>query len=329
MVIESKGSTVSGWHVSVLIRIGLLILLITLSGLSTARTLNGFDLSNSLIYQGHIMPGGPGKDGIPAIDRPVFEQPDQATWLKPDSRVLGVVHNGIAKAYPIAILNWHEIVNDRFSDEGIVVTYCPLCGSGVVYQASVAGQSFTFGVSGLLYNSDVLLYDRQTDSLWSQLHNHAISGPMKGQPLTPLPSSHTRWDRWREQYPQTLVLSRNTGNARDYNRNPYSGYDESPLLFFPVEFMSRAYHPKERVIGIELDGVAKAYPFAELAKLGDTGVLEDQLGSVPVMIQYDAEQRDGKVLLGDKELVSTNLFWFAWFAFHPQTEVFTVEEDKQ
>jgi len=329
LVIESKGSTVSGWHVSVLIRIGLLILLITLSGLSTARTLNGFDLSNSLIYQGHIMPGGPGKDGIPAIDRPVFEQPDQATWLKPDSRVLGVVHNGIAKAYPIAILNWHEIVNDRFSDEGIVVTYCPLCGSGVVYQASVAGQSFTFGVSGLLYNSDVLLYDRQTDSLWSQLHNHAISGPMKGQPLTPLPSSHTRWDRWREQYPQTLVLSRNTGNARDYNRNPYSGYDESPLLFFPVEFMSRAYHPKERVIGIELDGVAKAYPFAELAKLGDTGVLEDQLGSVPVMIQYDAEQRDGKVLLGDKELVSTNLFWFAWFAFHPQTEVFTVEEDKQ
>lgn len=303
------------------------LLLVSLT--AAARTLNGFDLSNSLIYQGHIMPGGPGKDGIPAIDSPVFEQPDQATWLKPDSRVLGVVYNGIAKAYPIAILNWHEIVNDRFSDEGIVVTYCPLCGSGVVYQASVAGQSFTFGVSGLLYNSDVLLYDRQTDSLWSQLHNHAISGPMKDQPLTPLPSSHTRWDRWREQYPQTLVLSRNTGNARDYNRNPYSGYDESPLLFFPVEFMSRAYHPKERVIGVELDGVAKAYPFAELAKLGDNGVLEDQLGSVPVMIQYDAEQRDGKVLLGDKELVSTNLFWFAWFAFHPQTEVFTAEEDKQ
>lgn len=294
----------------------------------SARTLNGFDLSDSLLYQGHIMPGGPAKDGIPAIDHPLFEQPDQAAWLKPDSRVLGVVHNGIAKAYPIAILNWHEIVNDRISGDGVVVTYCPLCGSGVVYRARVAEQSLTFGVSGLLYNSDVLLYDRQTGSLWSQLHNYAISGPMKGQPLTPLPSSHTRWDRWREQHPQTLVLSRNTGSIRDYNRNPYSGYDESPLLFFPVEFMSRAYHPKERVIGIELDGIAKAYPFAELAKLGDSGVLEDRLGSVPVVIQYDAEQRDGKVLQGDRELVSTNLFWFAWFAFHPQTEVFTVEENK-
>lgn len=304
----------------------LVFALVLTSGSLAARTLNGFDLSDSLIYQGHIIPGGPGKDGIPAIDQPEFEQATAADWLKPESRVMGVVHNGIAKAYPIAILNWHEIVNDRFSGDGVVITYCPLCGSGVVYRANVGDRSLSFGVSGLLYNNDLLLYDRQTDSLWSQLHNQAISGPLKGSPLAQLPSSHTRWAAWLKLYPDTLVLTRNTGAIRDYRRNPYYGYDDSPRLFFPVEFMSHAFHPKERVIGIELNGIAKAYPFSELAKKGDSGMIDDQLGGVPIQIEYDAEHREGKIYLAGEELVTTNLFWFAWFAFHPTTEVFRVEK---
>jgi hypothetical protein len=296
------------------------------SGSLSARTLNGFDLSDSLIYQGHIMPGGPAKDGIPAIDEPEFEAATAAEWLTPESRVLGVVHNGVAKAYPIAILNWHEIVNDRFSGDGVVITYCPLCGSGVVYSARVGERSLSFGVSGLLYNNDLLLYDRQTDSLWSQLHSRAISGALKGSQLVQLPSFHTRWAAWRKLYPDTLVLTRSTGAIRDYRRNPYYGYDDSPRLFFPVEFMSHTFHPKERVIGIELHGVAKAYPFSELAKKGDTGVIDDLLGGVPIQIEYDSEQREGKIYLAGEELVTTNLFWFAWFAFHPTTEVFRVEK---
>lgn len=312
------------WRLSVVL---LFFITITLSSLSSARVLNGFDLSGSLIYQGHIMPGGPPKDGIPAIDKPQFESAAQAGWLKPDDRVLGIWHNGIARAYPIAILNWHEIVNDRFDDQPVVVTYCPLCGSGVVYRSEVGGRALNFGVSGLLYNSDVLLYDRQTDSLWSQLHHRAITGPMKGKVLTPLAASHSRWQDWLARYPESQVLSRETGTERDYSRNPYGDYDDSALLYFPVEFMSQAYHPKERVIGVELNGVTRAYPFSELARRGEQGEFNDTFAGTELRIVYDAVARDAQVYLADGQpLPVVNLFWFAWYAFHPGTEVFKAAE---
>lgn len=307
----------------VLFCIGLLIC----SSVASARTLNGFDLTGSLIYEGHIVPGGPAKGGIPAIDKPVFNRAEDVNWLKPEQRVIGVNHNGIAKAYPLAILNWHEIVNDRFASDPVVVTYCPLCGSGVVYQALQDGQELTFGVSGLLYNSDVLLYDRQTDSLWSQLHHSAITGPMKGKVLEQLPSVHTRWGAWLKDHPDTLVLSRNTGSLRDYSRDPYSGYEDSKLLYFSVEFMSQAFHPKERVIGVELNGQTKAYPFSELAKGALKGVLADQLGEAVLRIEYNAELQTGRVFRGEtEELPVVNLFWFAWYGFHPKTEVYRLKE---
>ncbi|WP_290697086.1 DUF3179 domain-containing protein [Amphritea sp.] len=297
------------------------------SSVVSARTLNGFDLTGSLIYEGHIVPGGPGKNGIPAIDQPVFDRADDVSWLEPEQRVIGVNHNGIAKAYPLAILNWHEIVNDRFATDPVVVTYCPLCGSGVVYQALQDGQELTFGVSGLLYNSDVLLYDRQTDSLWSQLHHSAITGPMKGKVLAQLPSVHTRWGAWLKDHPDTLVLSRNTGASRDYTRDPYSGYEDSKLLYFSVEFMSQAFHPKERVIGVELNGRTKAYPFSELAKGALKGVLGDRLGEAVLRIEYNAELQTARVFRGEmEELPVVNLFWFAWYGFHPKTEVYRLKE---
>ncbi len=312
------------WRLSVVL---LFSITITLSSLSSARVLNGFDLSDSLIYQGHIMPGGPPKDGIPAIDKPMFESAAQADWLKPDDRVLGIWLNGIARAYPIAILNWHEIVNDRFDYQPVVVTYCPLCGSGVVYLSEADGQALDFGVSGLLYNSDVLLYDRQTDSLWSQLHHRAITGPMKGKVLTPLAASHSRWQDWLARYPESQVLSRETGTERDYSRNPYGDYDDSALLYFPVEFMSQAYHPKERVIGVELNGVTRAYPFSELARRGEQGEFNDTFAGTELRIVYDAVARDAQVYLADGQpLPVVNLFWFAWYAFHPGTEVFKAAE---
>lgn len=306
----------------VLFCIGLLIC----SSVVSARTLNGFDLTGSLIYEGHIVPGGPAKGGIPAIDQPVFNRAEDVNWLEPEQRVIGVHHNGVAKAYPLAILNWHEIVNDRFAGDPVVVTYCPLCGSGVVYQAKMDNRDLTFGVSGLLYNSDVLLYDRQTDSLWSQLHHHAISGPMKGRTLVQLPSEHTLWGKWLKDHPDTLLLSRNTGASRDYNRDPYEGYEESKLLYFSVEFMSQAFHPKARVIGVELKGLAKAYPFSELAKSALNGVLEDHLGEVALQIEYDAESQSARVFQGAKEIPVVNLFWFSWFGFHPNTQIYRVAE---
>ena len=184
---------------------------------------NGFDLSDALISATEILPGGPPRDGIPAIDKPKFINAAEVDYLADDDRILGVFRNGVAKAYPIRILNWHEIVNDRLQDEAVAITFCPLCGTGMAFQARVDGQAKLFGVSGLLYKSDVLLYDRETESLWSQISRQAVSGPMKGQRLAMVPTSHTTWADWRERHPDTQVLSLDTGYSRNYNRNPYEG----------------------------------------------------------------------------------------------------------
>ena len=146
---------------------------------ATAASMNGFVLDDALIPEDEIFFGGPPKDGIPSLDNPKFVNAAQ-TRLHDEDRVLALKRNGIAKAYPLRILNWHEIVNDRFGDEGIIIIYCPLCGSGTASKAKVVGNSLQFGVSGLLYNSDVLMYDRQTQSLWSQILSQAVTGPMKG-----------------------------------------------------------------------------------------------------------------------------------------------------
>ncbi len=282
---------------------------------------NGFDLTGSIVPVHEILSGGPPRDGIPAIDSPKFLSGNKAASMNSRDPVLGVSRNGINKAYPIAILNWHEIVNDQFGSEAIVVSFCPLCGSGVAFTATASGRARHFGVSGLLYNSDVLLYDRETDSLWSQLMGQAISGPLKGTPLKQITMAHTSWGDWLGRHPDTLVLSRNTGFKRDYERDPYAGYADSNGVIFPVSHKDPRFHPKERVIGVEIDGQAKAYPFSELAK--SNGKINDQIGAQEFSIVYDDELQSGTILdQNSNEIVSTTVFWFAWYAFHPGTLVY-------
>jgi len=194
---------------------------------------NGFDVANASVPTQAIQRGGPPKDGIPAIDRPKFV-PAGAVRLADEDRVLGVALNGVARAYPVRILNWHEVVNDRFGERAIVVTYCPLCGTGMAFEARLGAASASFGVSGLLYNSDVLLYDRATQSLWSQILYTAVSGPLQGTRLSPVSLTHTSWADWRRRYPATQVLSTDTGFTRDYGRDPYAGYDRVQQLMFDV-----------------------------------------------------------------------------------------------
>lgn len=286
---------------------------------------NGFELDGGLVPADEIHHGGPPRDGIPAIDAPNFISPDEAHFLRDDDRVLGLSRGGLSKAYPIRILNYHEIVNDRLAGEPIVVTYCPLCGTGVTFLADVAGTSRTFGVSGLLYNSDVLLYDRQSESLWSQLLGKAVTGPMQGTPLQQIPSSHTTWADWRARHPDTLVLSTETGHRRDYTSTPYQGYETSSALYFPVSNVRRDYHPKELVIGLELNGTVKAYPFAELSQGPDR--LRERLAGKNITVEFDPANRTGRVLDEQgMEVPTTIAYWFAWTAFHPDTEVFTAPE---
>jgi len=280
---------------------------------------NGFTLHNSQIPSDEIHRGGPPKDGIPAIDTPGFITANMATHLTSDSRVLGITHKGISKAYPINIMNWHEIVNDRFASEAVTVSFCPLCGSGVAY--STPSGTSGFGVSGLLYNSDVLLYDRDTESLWSQILSRAVSGPRAGERLTRLPLSHTSWGKWYKQHPQTLVLSQDTGFSREYHRDPYARYADSSGVYFPVKQRDPRYHPKERVIGIQLDGHTRAYPFSELARTD--GNISDRIGTHTITVRYNDADQSG-IILNEQgnELATITAFWFAWYAFHPETEVF-------
>ncbi|MGY8869873.1 MAG: DUF3179 domain-containing protein [Pseudomonadales bacterium] len=286
---------------------------------------NGFDLTNSSIPTEKILPGGPVKDGIPSIDSPQFIPVEQVSWLKGNEQVLSLSINGVTRAYPIAILNWHEIVNDNISGSPVVVSYCPLCGTGMAFSAKVDGRVLEFGVSGLLYNSDVLLYDRQTESLWSQLMTESVSGPMQGGKLEMLALHQMTWAAWRKRYSDGQVLSRDTGYVRDYSRSPYAQYDDISAIYFPVEFLSRAYHPKERVLGVEVAGKFKAYPFAELAKYGGDRI-EDKFNGVDFEIHFDALSRTGEIRLkaGDVPQPSVNAFWFAWYTFHPDTQVFVL-----
>ncbi len=288
---------------------------------ASAESKNGFRIDNALIPVNDIRKGGPPRDGIPSLDDPVFVSAEDATYLSGRDRVLGISINGFAHAYPIRILNYHEIVNDIVGGTAVAITYCPLCGSGTAFEATINGRSYEFGVSGLLYNSDVLMYDRNTGSLWSQLMVQAVTGPMKGTRLQQLPLSHTSWQEWTERYPETRVLSNKTGYSRNYKVDPYPNYGRDGKLYFPVTHSSKKYRRKEIVMGLEIDGQFKAYPFKELKK-GESR-FDDEFAGAKFSVEFDAKHRTARVVKADGSEISTiTAFWFAWYAFHPETDVF-------
>lgn len=283
--------------------------------------LMGFDFSKHSIPLEEILSGGPQKDGIPAILKPEFIQADQPDFLKKDDRVLAFELNGEAKAYPIKILNWHEIVNDTIGGRPVLISYCPLCGTGMAFNPVIEGKRYTFGVSGLLYKSDVLMYDHQTESLWSQIRQKAVTGPLTGTRLRLLPLVHTTWGAWRAEHPMTQVLSTDTGFKRDYTRDPYESYALSNRLMFPVGKGDEHLRPKAWVLGVELDGVARAYPFSELERSPQS--FTDALGSKRVILSFDRASRTARIRDdAGNDLPAVVAYWFAWAAFHPETEVY-------
>ena len=301
---------------------GLLAALLV-AGAAAAGRDNGFDLSNSILPRAEIQHGGPPRDGIPALSDPLLVSPAKAGYLGPADRVIGIELNGEARAYPVAILNWHEIVNDAIGGRRFAITYCPLCGTAVAFDARVDGEATDFGVSGLLYNSDVLLYDRTTESLWSQILGKAIAGPRAGMKLQAIAVSHTTWRDWLQSHPSTLVLSDDTGYSRDYGRDPYAGYERSRALYFAVNHEAPDdYHPKEIVVGLGIDGVYKAYPFSELERHGEAR-FEDTVNGRRLLIEWDAANRSVDISdSAGSPLAAIQGYWFAWFAFHPDTLVF-------
>ncbi|MGF1701357.1 DUF3179 domain-containing protein [Photobacterium makurazakiensis] len=285
-----------------------------------AASLNGFSLDRSIIPTTEILPGGPGKDGIPAILNPTFISASQATYLKSHDPILGLSLNGQHRAYPIKIMDWHEVVNDKVNGHHFVISYCPLCGSGMAFNATLSSRNLTFGVSGLLYNSDVLLYDHQTQSLWSQIRGQAITGASAGQRLTQIPLTLTQWQRWQAMHPETLVLSTDTGFRRNYQQNPYADYQRSPQLFFPVANKAPStYSTKETVMGFKGKDRVIAFPFSELYKYGKAQFTYSFEGK-EITVHFDKKSQSAWVTDKEgKQVSSTLLYWFAWYAFYPDT----------
>lgn len=287
-----------------------------------ADSKNGFDYSGALVPVDEVFWGGVSRDGIPPIHNPKFVAAGDEDFVKDRDRVLGLVHNGIAKAYPVQILDRHEVVNDRFGDDAVVVTYCPLCFSGMAFTTQFGGVDLKFGVSGLLYNSDVLLFDYRTESLWSQLLSTAISGPMKGSEIPAIPTANTTWRDWQNRHPDTLILSTDTGFRINYRTSPYRDYQRKSRLMFPVAEHNRSYRNKDLVLGLRINGAQKAYPFKEL-RANDQAKFSDSVGGTKLTIEWQEKEKYARALdASGREIPTVIVYWFAWYAFHPGTEIF-------
>jgi hypothetical protein len=282
------------------VRVTTLLGLVLLANTSLATELKT-NLGKTLVPLGEILSGGPPPDGIPAIDRPKFIPPKEADqWLKPKEPVLALSVGDDARAYPLQILIWHEIVNDTVGGRPVAVTYCPLCNSGIVFDRTIAGTIYDFGTSGRLYKSDLVMYDRQTHSLWAQMEGRAIVGDLAGAKLAVLPSNTLAYGAWKEFYPHGKVLSKETGASRRYGENPYEAYDKLdsvPFLFYGS--LDRRLSPKERVVGVVLNGAARAYPFGQLAK---RKVVHDSLNGQPLVIFH----RSGTLSALDQTLIAAS-----------------------
>lgn len=334
------------------------------------------DFSKRVVDLNELKSGGPPKDGIPAILNPQFVTASEAMeWLNPREPVIAVEINGKAKAYPLQILIWHEIVNDILNDVPVLVTFCPLCYSAIVFERTVGEEIFTFGVSGLLRNSDLVMYDQKTESFWQQFSGEAIVGEMTGTMLEIIPSQIISFSQFRENYPNGSVLSRETGFTRQYGINPYFGYDDinqTPFLYDGQP--DQRLPPNEKVIGVKL-GNGKAYPYpvtyrkkvindeigdkkivifhswGALSALdertiensreaGTTGVFDRELNGMILSFYfksgyfYDDQTNSkwdvtGRAIEGElkgsklKRMIFGDYFSFAWFAFYPESSLYT------
>jgi Protein of unknown function (DUF3179) len=322
----------------------------------------GQEEETSIVPPELIVSGGPPADGIPSIDKPKFLQVRKAEEFLDDSDlVVGLNINGDVRAYPLQILVWHEIVNDKVGGIPVAVTYCPLCFTNQVFNRTMNdGQILEFGTSGKLYNSNLVMYDRTTKSLWSQAMGQGLVGKFVGVKLERIPFDVAYWKEWKQLYPDSDVLSTDTGSARPYGADPYGDYYTNGDVLFPVSNSDDRLGLKEIVIGLENNGQYRAY---KLQEVENKKVINDQINGKPIALlslhpfmvraydplidgqvlkfSYNAKDQnfvdtrtgslwnfEGKAISGQmkgKQLTRLPFdegFWFEWVAFHPKTEIY-------
>jgi len=292
-----------------------------------------------------IVWGGVKKDGIPALKNPPHIRGAEATYLKESDKVFGVAVGGDYRAYPLRIMDWHEMANDEVGGLPVSLSYCTLCGSAILYSGKVGDKTFTFGSSGLLYRSNKLMYDHNTESLWSELQGEPVAGKLvdQGIRLEILPVVLSTWGEWKRRHPETTVLSLSTGYQRDYNVEPYKQYFESKELMFPVPVLNDRLAPKDFVFVLRAGTRSKAYPLDLLLK---KGLVVDRVGDKMVALVGDSNSKsvrayncrsnqvDLKWQALEDHLVSPDCsqkcsrlpghlaYWFGWYAQFPNADLY-------
>ncbi|UTW44361.1 DUF3179 domain-containing protein [bacterium SCSIO 12696] len=277
----------------------------------------------SIIDIRELVAGCPKRDCLPSIDTPKFDNTLNTDYLDDDDLLLVVTHNRMTHAYPHKILEGRQVVNDRFGRTPIVASYCPLCASGVAFIAEVGGLVSEFGVSGLLHNSDLVLYDRRTRHLWGQITGEAITGPKSGERLQRVPTQTLRWQDVKARYPRARVLQPDSRDRthlqRSNGRSHYDNYANTNLLYFPVSLKDARRNPKQLVYGVEIDGKSFAVTDRYLQHKPN---FDRAVGGYVVRFKRDDDGFVSAINQDTQQPVAiTRLYWFAWYAFHPRTEL--------
>jgi hypothetical protein len=346
--------------------LGLLFLAYLLIGCDTVEknatnpTIGGGSSNEWLVPTSEVFDGGPGKDGIPALTLPTFQDLNQATYLSDNDLVLIYSQGEEVRIYPHPILDWHEIINDKVGETSFSVTYCPLTGSGICWDRIIDGIETTFGVSGLLYNTNLIPYDRITQSNWSQMRLESINGTLISTKIKTLPIVETSWETAKSTFPNSRVVSTNTGHSRSYGNYPYGNYrtNHSSLLF-PVNHKDSRLKSKERVLGVFYYSVPKAYRITDFEggklirdNIGNdtllifgnieeniivafeiTGTNDLEFSHSELNLPYIIKDKNGNhydIFGKSMEAGTANLkpvksfvaYWFAWAAFYPNTELY-------
>ncbi len=269
------------------------------------------DFSKRIVPFSEILSGGPPKDGIPAIDEPKFTSVYEADdWIQGVEPVIFVQVGNDARAYPIQILIWHEIVNDTVGDLPLTVTFCPLCNTAIAFERTINGQVLDFGTTGRLRYSNLIMYDRQTETWWQQGDGRAIVGEQVGSRLAFYPAVIISWDEFKTSHPGGKVLSRETGFTRSYGRNPYVGYDDvrRPPFLYDGPVTPGVLPPVARVLTLELGGETVAYPYDTLAELK---VVNDLVGGNELVVFWTpgtASPLDSGSTAGGRDVGAANAF---------------------
>lgn len=281
-----------------------------LSGVQVSTSGWQTDFTKHSVPLSDFSSGGPPRDGIPPIDEPTFVTAAEAdAWLEATEPVIHLAIGDDVRAYPLQILMWHEIVNDAIAGRPVAVTFCPLCNTAIAFDRRVGDRTLDFGTTGNLRNSDLVMWDRQTESWWQQITGEAIVGELTGQQLEMLPVTIVAWDEFRQRFPDGQVLSRETGYRRNYGSNPYVGYDQidQPPFLYDGPLDGRL-PPKERVVTVSRDGEDVAYPFSVLS---EQHVIADSVGGQPIVILFQpgtASALDAASLADGRDVGATGVY---------------------